>query len=70
MPDGHTVTLPRERRVATTYVRANLATTLRAAFIVTVHGAVPVHAPLHPVNREPVKGNARRTTTVPDGYAC
>ena len=43
MPEGHTVTLPRERRVATTCVRANLATTLRAAFIVTVHGAVPMH---------------------------
>jgi len=42
MPEGHAVTLPRERRAATTYACANVAKTLRATFIVTVHGAVPI----------------------------
>jgi hypothetical protein len=49
------------------YPRANVATTLRVVFIATVHGPVPAHAPLHPVNREPVTGKARMTTTVPEG---
>jgi hypothetical protein len=43
----------------------NVAVTAAAAFIVTVHGPVPVQAPLQPVKAEPALGVAVRVTTVP-----
>jgi hypothetical protein len=43
----------------------NVAVTAAAALIVTVHGPVPVQAPLHPVNAEPALGVAVSVTTVP-----
>ena len=45
-------------------VRLNVAVTDLAAFIVTVHVPVPVHAPLHPANEEPVAAAAVNVTTV------
>src|SRR5580765_8662962 len=36
----------------------NVAVTARVAVIATVHGPVPVHAPLHPANVEPLVGVA------------
>ena len=41
------------------------ADTLRAAVIWTVHVAVPVHAPLQPVNVKPPAGVAVSVTDVP-----
>jgi hypothetical protein len=43
----------------------NVAVTAAAAFIVTVHGPVPVQAPLQPVNADPAFGVAVSVTTVP-----
>ena len=42
-----------------------LAVTARAAVIETVQAAVPVHAPLQPVNVEPLAAAAERVTDVP-----
>jgi hypothetical protein len=64
MPEGHTVTLPRERRAATTFAGAHVVTPLRTAFTVTVHGAVPMHAPGHTLTgwrREPSRAYETRT---------
>ena len=44
----------------------NVAVTLRAALIVTWHVPVPLHAPLHPANIDPLAGVAVSVTTVPD----
>ena len=38
---------------------------LRACVIVTTHGPVPVHAPLQPVNDEPVDAAAASVTIWP-----
>jgi hypothetical protein len=46
-------------------VRTNRAATAFEASIVTTHVPVPVHAPLHPLNAEPVAGMALSVTTVP-----
>ena len=43
----------------------NVAVTLRAAVIDTVHEAVPLHAPLHPPNVEPPAAAAVSVTEVP-----
>ncbi len=43
----------------------NVAVTLRAAVMLTVHGPVPVQAPLQPANVEPVPAAAVRVTAVP-----
>ena len=43
----------------------NVAVTLRAWSIVTMHGPVPLHAPLHPVNVDPDPAIAVRVTGVP-----
>jgi hypothetical protein len=44
---------------------AKFAVTLRAALIDTVQLAVPVQAPLHPANLDPVAGVAVRVTLEP-----
>ena len=44
----------------------NVAVTFCAAPMVTVQLPVPVHAPLQPVNVEPVAGAAVRVTLVPE----
>ena len=43
----------------------NVAVTVFAEVIVTTHGPVPVHAPDHPVNVEPVAGVGVTVTWVP-----
>jgi hypothetical protein len=43
----------------------NVAVTAAAAFIVTTHGPVPVHAPLQPVNVDSPTGVAVSVTAVP-----
>lgn len=50
------------------YTWVKLAVTLFAALIVTVQGPVPVHAPDHPVNIEPVVADAVKVTLVPLPY--
>ena len=47
---------------------AKVAVTVFAAFIVTIHEPVPVHAPLQPINFDPVDGAADNVTTVPALY--
>ena len=42
-----------------------VATTFWALFIVVIQSPVPVHAPLHPENEEPVAGVAVRVTKEP-----
>ena len=50
--------------------RANLAVTLRAAVIDTVHvGAEPEHAPVHPVNADPAPAAAVSVTAVDDAFS-
>jgi len=46
-------------------LRANVAVTLRASLIVTAHEAVPVQAPLQPVNVESLAAVAVSVTLVP-----
>jgi hypothetical protein len=46
-------------------VRANVAVTVSAELIVTTQLPVPLHAPLHPVNVEPLAGVSASVTTVP-----
>ena len=46
----------------------NPAVTFRSPFSVTVHGAVPVHPPLHPANVEPAPGVAVSVRAVPLAY--
>src|SRR3989338_7418400 len=48
----------------TVIIRLNVAVTVFAASIVTVHAPVPVHAPDHPANEEPVAAAAVSVTTV------
>jgi hypothetical protein len=43
----------------------NVAVTVFAPFMVTVHLPVPEQAPLEPVNVDPAAGVALRVTTVP-----
>ena len=45
--------------------RLKVAVTVFADVIVTTHGPVPVHAPDHPANVEPVAGVAVTVTCVP-----
>jgi hypothetical protein len=71
MPAGalRTVPLPAPARltVRLTGASPNVAVTVAAAVIVTVQPAVPVQAPLQPVNVEPAAGAAASATTVPPG---
>ena len=46
-------------------LRVNVAVTLRAAVMLTVQAPVPVQAPVHPANVEPVPAAAARLTLVP-----
>ena len=43
----------------------NVAVTLAAAVMVTTHAPLPLHAPLHPSNRDPAAGAAVNVTAVP-----
>jgi hypothetical protein len=45
--------------------RVKVAVTDCAALIVTVHGPVPLHAPVHPVKLDPEAALARSVTGVP-----
>ena len=51
-------------------VDENVALTLIAAFIVTLHGPVPLHAPVQPLNCWPAPGVSVSATTVPGEYAA
>ena len=66
IPAGTLVTAPRPTLVT---VRANsgtkVAVTLLAAVMLIAQAAVPVQAPLQPVNLEPVVAVAVRATVVP-----
>ena len=72
MPEGVLVTVPvpvplRETVSGNcvTGVVVNAASTLAAAFRVTLQLPVPEHAPVQPVNVEPEAAVAVRDTTVP-----
>ena len=47
---------------------SNVAVTVAAAFIVTTHAPVPVHAPDHPVNDDEASAVAVNVTAVPKLY--
>jgi hypothetical protein len=51
--------------VCTAVFDVNVAVTVLAAFKVTIQDAVPVHAPDHPVNVDPVEATAESITAVP-----
>src|SRR4051812_23740357 len=51
--------------VSVNMLSVNVAVTLFAASIVTVHAPVPVHAPAQPLNIEPVPAAAVSVTIVP-----
>lgn len=60
---------PFPAKVLMVYVlRVNVAVTLFAVSIVTVQLPVPVHAPDHPVKREPWPGDAERVTVAAARY--
>src|SRR5262245_15021462 len=67
MPAGALVTVPDPAgmTVSAKDCTAKVAVTELAAFIVTVHVPVPVHAPLQPVNVAPAAGVAVSVTAVP-----
>jgi len=71
MPLGALVTLPNPPRfTVSVYTGAgppplNSADTFLAASILTVHGPVPLQAPLHAMNVDPGSGAAVSVTTVP-----
>jgi hypothetical protein len=69
IPAGALVTVPEPAparlTVSANDCRAKVAVTELAAFIVTVHAPVPVHAPLQPVNVAPAAGVAVSVTAVP-----
>ena len=48
----------------------NVAVTLAAALIVTLQEPVPLHAPDHPVKRDPEAARAVSVTVVPDLKSC
>jgi hypothetical protein len=66
IPFGSELTAP-DPTTATSSVtrRTNVALTLRAWLMVTVHAPELVHAPLQPVKREPVAAVAVNPTTMP-----
>ena len=70
MPAGSLVTVPPPVpalltvKVRNTGSSVNVAVTDRAALIVTVHVAVPLHATLQPAKLEPAAGVAVSVTTV------
>ena len=70
MPAGALVIVPMPFPTLVTVnwntVRVNVAETEAAAFIVTVHAPVPLHAPLQPAKVEVESGDAVRVTTVPE----
>ncbi len=71
MPAGVDVTVPAPLPALVTVaaklpaVPLNVAVTLRAAVIDVVQVPVPVHAPLHPANVEPLAAAAVSVTDVP-----
>src|SRR4051812_28272274 len=70
MPAGADVTVPVPVPLLATikvWFSAKLATTSVAAVTVIEHAAVPLHAPLQPVNTEPGDGVAVSTSDAPDG---
>jgi hypothetical protein len=60
-----TVPLPLTVTLRVKDCRSKVAVTDCAALIVTVHGPVPLHAPLHPVKLDPEAALARSVTGVP-----
>ena len=73
IPAGELDTVPDPVPVFTTVIvnccNVNVAVTVVAAVMVTVHGPVPVQPPpLHPVNDDPTLGDAVSVTTVPAEY--
>src|SRR5688500_685564 len=71
MPPGAEVTepLPTRGTVSVCVALANVAVTVTAAVIGTVHGAVPVQvAPLQPVNVEPAAATAVKVVIWPATY--
>ena len=66
IPDAlETLPLPTIVTVSIALVWAKFAVELLFAFMVTVHVAVPVHAPLQPVKVEPATAVAVSVTAVP-----
>ena len=69
IPSGEVVTapVPSPNRVTVSdgVCASNVAVTLRACVIETTHGPVPLHAPVHPVNVEPVAATGVSVTDVP-----
>jgi len=59
------VPVPASVTVSWNWFLLNVAVTLSAALIVTVHVPVPLHAPLHPANVDPLPAVAVSVTTVP-----
>jgi hypothetical protein len=57
-------------RSAVPAVALKVAVTEVAAFMVTVHPAIPLHAPLQPVKLDVASGMAVRVTTVPASKAA
>ena len=54
--------VPASVTLRVTAARENVAVTEVFVLTVTTHGAVPVHAPPHPVNVEPATGAAVNVT--------
>ena len=68
IPAGVLVTVPLPDSAFLTVSQSpntNVAVTVFAASIVTVHTPVPVHAPLQPVNADPLVATAVSLKTVP-----
>jgi hypothetical protein len=72
MPAGVLVTVPEPDFVTVSawVMTANVAVTVRAWLIVTVHAPVPVHAPVQPVNVLPVAAVPVSVTDVPELYVA
>jgi hypothetical protein len=69
IPEGDEVTVPSPVPVLATFnpfwTTLKLAVTELAAFMVTVHGPIPLHAPVHPVNVDAPSAAGVRVTMAP-----
>ena len=72
IPDGSLVTNPGPDWLTVTVygTRLNAAATLTSTLLTTVQGSVPLQAPLHPSNVDPVADTADNVTEVPSGNAA